>query len=69
MRPNTLADTCEGYLPWPESVRLEIMIQATPAEHTAMLATYYGDQRRSDLVKMLVSDYDGDAIVVTQQKT
>ena len=59
----------EGYLPWPEAVRLEVMAQATPAERLAILAAYYSDQRAGDLAKMRVSDYDGEGIVVTQQKT
>ncbi|MET0539572.1 MAG: tyrosine-type recombinase/integrase [Xanthobacteraceae bacterium] len=55
--------------PWPEEVTAAFEAQAGPELRLAMALLLYTGQRRSDVVKMKWSQFDGEAIEVRQQKT
>jgi integrase len=54
--------------PWPQEL-IERFMQEKPSLRLAVKLALYTGQRRSDLVKMKWSDFDGELIQVRQQKT
>lgn len=55
--------------PWPEEVIAAFEANCTMAMRLAFALLLYTGQRRSDVVKMKWTQFDGDAIEVRQQKT
>jgi integrase len=55
--------------PWPPELIERFLREARPALRWAVKLALYTGQRRSDLVKMKWSDFDGEFIQVRQQKT
>ena len=55
--------------PWPQDLIERFLCEARPSLRWAVRLALYTGQRRSDLVKMKWSDFDGDSIEVRQQKT
>lgn len=55
--------------PWPQELIEAFMAAARPSLRWAVRLALYTGQRRSDLVKMMWSQYDGEFIEVRQQKT
>jgi integrase len=55
--------------PWPPELIDRFLREARPSLRWAVKLALYTGQRRSDLVKMKWSDFDGDRIEVRQQKT
>jgi len=55
--------------PWPAELIERFLMQARPTLRRAVKLALYTGQRRSDLVKMKWSDFDGELIQVRQQKT
>jgi integrase len=55
--------------PWPRELIERFLCEARPSLRWAVKLALYTGQRRSDLVKMKWSDFDGDYIQVRQQKT
>jgi integrase len=55
--------------PWPQELIERFLIEAKPSLCWAIKLALYTGQRRSDLVKMKWSDFDGKFIQVRQQKT
>jgi integrase len=55
--------------PWPDELIARFMQEARPSPRWAVKLALYTGQRRSDLVKMRWSHFDGDFIEVRQQKT
>jgi integrase len=55
--------------PWPSELIARFMQEARPSLRWAVKLALYTGQRRSDLVKMRWSHFDGDFIEVRQQKT
>jgi integrase len=55
--------------PWPSELIERFLREARPSLRWAVKLALYTGQRRSDLVKMKWSQYDGEFIEVRQQKT
>jgi integrase len=55
--------------PWPDEVIAAFEDHAVPEMRLALAPLLYTGQRRSDVVKMKWSQFDGDVIEVRQQKT
>jgi integrase len=55
--------------PWPEWLIEAFLSKAKPSLRWAVRLALYTGQRRSDLVKMMWSQFDGEFIEVRQQKT
>jgi integrase len=55
--------------PWPQELIERFMHEARPSLRWAVKLALYTGQRRSDLVKMKWSQFDGEFIEVRQQKT
>jgi integrase len=55
--------------PWPQDLIEAFMLKAKPSLRWAVRLALYTGQRRSDLVKMTWSQFDGEFIEVRQQKT
>jgi len=55
--------------PWPAELIERFLREAKPSLRWAVKLALYTGQRRSDLVKMKWSDFDGESIQVCQQKT
>jgi len=55
--------------PWPRELIERFLCEARPSLRWAVKLALYTGQRRSDLVKMKWSDFDGDYIQVRQQKS
>jgi integrase len=55
--------------PWPPELIERFLNEAKPSLRRAVKLALYTEQRRSDLVKMKWSDFDGEYIQVRQQKT
>jgi len=55
--------------PWPPELIERFLREARPSLRWAVKLALYTGQRRSDLVKMKWSDFDGEYIQVRQQKT
>jgi integrase len=55
--------------PWPQDLIDRFLREARPSLHWAVKLALYTGQRRSDLVKMKWSQFDGKWIEVRQQKT
>jgi integrase len=55
--------------PWPQEIIERFLCEARPSLRWAVRLALYTGQRRSDLVKMKWSQYDGEFIEVRQQKT
>jgi integrase len=55
--------------PWPQGLIERFLREARPTLRQAVKLALYTGQRRSDLVKMTWSDFDGELIQVRQQKT
>jgi integrase len=55
--------------PWPPRLIVRFMREARPSLRWAVKLALYTGQRRSDLVKMKWSEFDGKYIKVRQQKT
>jgi integrase len=55
--------------PWPAELIERFLGEARPSLRWAVRLALYTGQRRSDLVKMKWSDFDGEYIQVRQQKT
>jgi integrase len=55
--------------PWPPELIERFLQEARPTLRWAVKLALYTGQRRSDLVKMKWSDFDGEFIQVRQQKT
>jgi integrase len=59
----------DGHEPWPEGLIERFERDAIPAHLLALHLLLYTGQRRSDVVKMKWSQFDGQEIEVKQQKT
>jgi integrase len=55
--------------PWPQELIESFMLTARPSLRWAVRLALYTGQRRSDVVKMMWSQFDGEFIEVCQQKT
>jgi integrase len=55
--------------PWPQELIERFLREARPSLRWAVKLALYTGQRRSDLVKMKWSEFDGEFIQVRQQKT
>ena len=55
--------------PWPQDLIEAFMLKAKPSLRWGVRLALYTGQRRSDLVKMMWSQFDGEFIEVRQQKT
>ncbi|MGB9044264.1 MAG: tyrosine-type recombinase/integrase, partial [Pseudolabrys sp.] len=55
--------------PWPQDLIEAFMLKAKPSLRWAVRLALHTGQRRSDLVKMMWSQFDGEYIEVRQQKT
>ena len=62
-------ETKHEHEPWPQELIERFLKQARPTLRRAVKLALYTGQRRSDLVKMKWSDFDGELIAVRQQKT